>query len=113
MAEKWSSWGDTGPVIGISASVSSGKTSATVSFSFMYCRRYDYAASGYTQSFSTTATAYVGGSYYDDVSFKPFSNSDFTEGEDTTLIYGSKSYTKKSSSYTVTLKFVCSGWGGA
>lgn len=113
MAEKWSSWGDTGPVIGISASVSSGKTSATVSFSFMYCRRYNYASYGYTQSFSTTATAYVGGSYYDDVSFKPFSNSDFTEGEDTTLIYGSKSYTKNSSSYTVTLKFVCSGWGGA
>ena len=35
MAESWSSWGSTGPVIGVKASVSNGKSDATISFSFM------------------------------------------------------------------------------
>lgn len=107
MAESWSSWGDTGPVIGISASVSSGKSTATVSFSFMYCRRYAYSA---TSSFSTTATAYVNGSYYSDVSFKPY-NSSYSVGVDYTLISGSQTFNKSSSAYNITLKFVCTNWG--
>lgn len=107
MAESWSSWGDTGPVIGVSASVSSGKSTATVSFSFMYCRRYAYSA---TPSFSTTATAYVNGSYYDEVSFKPY-NSSYSVGVDYTLISGSQTFNKSSSAYNITLKFVCTNWG--
>lgn len=107
MAESWSSWGDTGPVIGVSASVSNGKSTATVSFSFLYCRRYAYSA---TSSFSTTATAYVDGSYYDDVSFQPYSSS-YSVGTDYTLISGSQTFSKSSSPYTVSLKFVCTNWG--
>lgn len=107
MAESWSSWGDTGPVIGVSASVSSGKSTATVSFSFMYCRRYAYSA---TPSFSTTATAYINGSYYDEVSFKPY-NSSYSVGVDYTLISGSQTFNKSNSAYNITLKFVCTNWG--
>lgn len=107
MAENWSSWGSTGPVIGVKASVSNGKSNATVSFSFMYCKRYDYGA---WTGFQTTATAYVDGSYYNSVSFHPYGSSyDVDEGYN--LISGSRSFSKTSSSYTVKLKFVCTDWG--
>ena len=107
MAEEWSSWGDTGPVIGVKASVSNGKSDATVSFSFMYCKRYNYGA---WTGFEANATAYVDGSYYDSVSFYPYGSS-YSVNEDYNLISGSRSFSKTSSSYTVKLKFVCTEWG--
>ena len=107
MAEEWSSWGDTGPVIGVSASVTESKTTATVKFSFMYCRRYAYSA---TSSFTTTATAYVDDSYYDEASFQPYS-SNYSVGTDYTLISGSRTFNKESSAYSVNLTFECTNWG--
>lgn len=107
MAESWSSWGSTGPVIGVKASVSNGKSNATVSFSFMYCKRYNY---GSWTGFQTTATAYVDDSYYDSVSFYPYGSS-YSVGTDYDLITGSRSFSKVSSAYTVKLKFVCTDWG--
>ena len=107
MAESWSSWGSTGPVIGVSASVSNGKSDATVSFSFLYCKRYNYGA---WTGHEATATAYVDGSYYDSVSFYPYGSS-YEVNEDYPLISGSRTFSKSSSSYTVKLRFVCTEWG--
>lgn len=107
MAEEWSSWGSTGPVIGVKASVSNGKSDATISFSFMYCKRYNYGA---WTGFEANATAYVDGSYYDSVSFYPYGSS-YDVNEDYDLITGYKSFGKTSSSYTVKLRFVCTDWG--
>ena len=107
MAESWSSWGSTGPVIGVSASVSNGKSDATVSFSFLYCKRYNYGA---WTGHEATATAYVDGSYYDSVSFYPYGSS-YEVNEDYPLISGSRTFSKLSSSYTVKLRFVCTEWG--
>jgi hypothetical protein len=101
MAEQWSSWGDTGPVIGVSASTTETKDSVTISFKFMYCKRYNYSA---TSSFTTTAIAYVDNSYYDDVSFKPYS-SNYGVGVDYTLINGTRTFSKSNFAYSVNLEF--------
>lgn len=111
MAEKfssWSSWGDTGPIIGINASISESKSTATVAFEFLYRRRYNY---GFTQSFSTTATAYVDDSYYGEVSFQPYNTSTYILNTNATLISGSKTFNKRSYDYNVTLSFNVSRWG--
>ena len=111
MAEKfssWSSWGDTGPIIGINASISESKSTATVIFEFLYRRRYNY---GFAQSFSTTATAYVDDSYYGVVSFQPYNTSTYTLNTNATLISGSKTFNKRSYDYNVTLSFNVSRWG--
>lgn len=107
MAEQWSSWGDTGPVIGVSATKTESKDSVTVYFYFMYCRRYAYSA---TSTFQTTATAYIDGSYYDSVSFKPYSSS-YNVGVNYNLITGSKTFYKSNTSYNVSFDFSCTDWG--
>lgn len=111
MAENWTSWGDTGPIIGVSATKKDKTDSVDIEFCYMYKRRGNYSEN-FSSKYLVNGTCYVNDSSIGTVSFYPFDSDSFGLDEVAFLKIKTINYQKTSYTQDITATFTVEYWGG-